>query len=84
MSTETIKMCDVQNCGKVSQHTLEYVTVAVRDINPITTEFEEGLFIWTSEDVDMCGEREYLYRTSLPQIKLNEMDKRPTKPTKDR
>jgi hypothetical protein len=60
MSTETLKMCDVQNCGKVAQHTLEYVTVGVWDIKQerkspavkATFRAEDGLHIWTSVGVD--------------------------------
>lgn len=73
MSTETLKMCDVQNCGKVAQHTLEYVTVANFNINQERMDNSDGLHIWTSIGVDMCGEHEYEYRTSLPKMKLNQM-----------
>lgn len=73
MSTETVKMCDVQNCGKVAQHTLEYVTVANFNINQEQMDTSDGLHIWTSVGVDMCGEHEYEYRTSLPKMKLNQM-----------
>lgn len=73
MSVETMRMCDVQKCGKVAQHTLEYVTVGVRDINQKKKRYEDGLQIWTSVGVDLCGEHEYAYRTALPEIKLNQM-----------
>lgn len=73
MSTETLKMCDVQNCGKVAHHTLEYVTVGVWDINQKPKRAEDGLHIWTLVGVDLCGEHEYEYRTKLPQMKLNQM-----------
>lgn len=75
MSTETLKMCDVQNCGKTAQHTLEYMTVAARDINQETNRREDGLHLWTSVGVDLCGIHEYRYRAGLPQIKLNQMKK---------
>lgn len=42
MSTETVKICDIQNCGKVAHHTLEYFTVAVRDINQARQRAEDG------------------------------------------
>lgn len=73
MSTETVKICDIQNCGKVAHHTLDYFTIAVRDINQERQRAEDGLHLWTSIGVDLCGGHEHEYRTSLPELKLNQM-----------
>ena len=73
MSTETVNMCDVQNCDRRAQKTLEYVTVANFNINQKRMDTSDGLHIWTSVGVDMCGEHELAYRTGLPEMKLNQM-----------
>lgn len=75
MSKQTVRICDVEKCGLVAQHTLEYVTVAVRDINQKAMRYEDGLHIWTSVGVDLCGAHEYAYRTGLPELKLKQMEK---------
>lgn len=74
MSTQTVKICDVQGCRLVADHTLEYVTVANFNINQERMDNSDGLHIWTSIGVDMCGKHEHEYRSSLPQMKLKQME----------
>lgn len=73
MSIQTVDICDVDGCSALAAAKFEYVTVGVWDINQKKGRSEDGLHVWTSVGVDLCGEHEYKYRTSLPQIRLKQM-----------
>lgn len=69
-----MNICDVMGCRSQADYTLEYVTVANFNINQKSQDTSDGLHIWTSVGVDMCGKHEHEYRSSLPQMKLKQME----------
>jgi hypothetical protein len=64
MSTQTVKICDVEGCKEVARHSLETVVVGYQA--------DQGLEIVEYNNVDLCNQHEHQYRTGLPKLKLND------------
>lgn len=66
MSTNTVKLCDVEKCEELARHTM---LVFVHGEQKGEDSFGAWVF---PRETDLCGVHEYEYRKSLPKMRLKE------------
>ncbi len=64
--TESRKVCDIVGCDCTATECLDTVVYAYRT--------DQGLFIRTIYNVDLCGKHEHEYRTALPELVVKPLE----------
>lgn len=66
MSIETVHICDVVGCPRLSTNRLPFVTISSMD--------DQGFHVKTLEDVDFCAIHDYTYKTKLPTWEIDTLN----------
>lgn len=63
MSLQTVKICDIDRCGKVATDTLENFLY--------TRWLDNGSEMVLLKDIDLCGSHYMKYKSQIPAVKIN-------------